>query len=103
MKLVFSSVFEQDFAELVTYFAREEADELATRFEESTYQIIGLLLQQPELGRPRRDLKPAGIRSFRLRGFKRYLLFYQIRGAELVLLRLRYGGMDLQSLFLSWE
>ena len=103
MKLVFSSVFEQDFAELVTYFAREESQRLAVRFEESTYDLIALLLRQPELGRLRTDLKPAGIRSFRLRGFKRYLLFYQLKRAELVLLRLRYGGMELQSLFLSWE
>jgi hypothetical protein len=48
-------------------------------------------------------MKLERIRSLRVRGFERYLLFYQIRGDDLVLLRLRYGGMDLQTLFLTWD
>jgi len=31
MKLLFSSVFEQDFAELVNYFVREASVDVATR------------------------------------------------------------------------
>jgi len=99
MNLVFGSVFEQDFAELVTHFAREASPELGARFEENTCALIELLLQQPELGRQRKDLKPEGIRSFRVKGFDRYLLFYQLRGEDLVLLRIRHGGMNLQALF----
>jgi plasmid stabilization system protein ParE len=95
MTLVFSSVFEQDFAELVTLFLPE----VSVRFERNTYKLIHLLRQNPEMGRVRKDLRPDGIRSFRVRGFNRYLLFYQIRGDELLLLRLRYAGMDLQSFF----
>jgi len=101
MRLVFSSVFESDFAELVTKFAGSVSAVVATRFEDNTYQLIRLLSQQPEMGRLRKDLKPEGIRSFRVRGFDRYLLFYQVRGEDLVLLRLRYGGMNLPALFLS--
>jgi plasmid stabilization system protein ParE len=101
VKLVFSSLFEQDFAELVTRFATEASTEVATRFEENTCAVVKLLLHHPELGRLRRDLSPRGIRSFRVRGFDRYLLFYQIRSDELVWLRLRYGGMNLQTFFLS--
>ena len=100
MKLVFSSLFEQDFAELVSRFAAKASLEVATRFEENACDLIRLLLKNPELGRLRGDLKPSGIRSFRVRGFDRYLLFYQVRGEELILLRLRYGGMNLQALFL---
>jgi plasmid stabilization system protein ParE len=103
MKLLFSSVFEQDFAELVTYFAREASVDVATRFEESAYQVIELLQQHPEQGRLRKELRPEGIRSFRLHDFNRYLLFYQVKGNELVLLRLRYGGMNLPALFMSFD
>lgn len=103
MKLVFTSVFERDFAALVSQFASEATVEAATRFERNLYELIRLLLQHPEMGRRRNDLKPAGIRSFRVKGFDRYLLFYQIRGEDLILLRLRYGGMNLQSLFLYLE
>jgi plasmid stabilization system protein ParE len=103
MKLVFGSLFEQDFAELVSRFAREASYEVATRFEENTCDLVQLLLKNPKLGRLRNDLKPAGIRSFRVRGFDRYLLFYQVRGEQLILLRLRYGGMNLQALFLQLD
>ena len=101
MNLVFSSVFEQDFAELVTFFSREHSPELAARFERSTYVLIEQLMTQPEMGRSRTELKPEGIRSFRVGGFERYLLFYLVRGDELILLRLRHGGMDLRALFLA--
>ena len=101
MTLVFSSVFEDDFAELVSIFSREDSPDLASRFEQSTYSLVEQLQQHPEMGRLRKDLTPEGIRSFRVRGFERYLLFYQIRGEDLILLRLLYGGMDLHSLFLS--
>jgi len=100
MKLVFGSLFEQDFAELISRFASEASQEVATHFEDNTCDLIRLLLKNPELGRLRKDLNPAGIRSFRVRGFDRYLLFYQVRGEDLILLRLCYGGMNLQALFL---
>ena len=103
MKLIFGSLFEQDFAELVSRFASEASHDVATRFEENTCGLVQLLLKNPELGRLRKDLKPQGIRSFRIRGFDRYLLFYQVRGEELILLRLRYGGMNLQTMFLSLQ
>jgi toxin ParE1/3/4 len=99
MRLVFSSVFEQDFVELVTLLAAQASADVATRFEENACRLIELLLQHPELGRARADLRPEGVRSFRVRGFNRYLLFYRVAGDELVLLRLRYGGMNLQVLF----
>lgn len=99
MRLVFSSVFERDFAELVTHFAREGSEEVAVRFEQNTYALIEALLRHPEMGRLRKDLSPPGIRSFRVQGFERYLLFYQVRDEDLILLRLRFGGMNLPSLF----
>jgi plasmid stabilization system protein ParE len=102
MKLILGSVFERDFAQLITWFAAEASLEVATRFEDNTCKLIRTLLQNPRLGRVRTDLRPADIRSFRVPGFDRYLLFYQVRGGELVLLRLRYGGMNLPALFLAY-
>jgi plasmid stabilization system protein ParE len=101
MNLVFSSLFEQDFAQLVARFATEASPDIALKFEEKTYQLVRLLLKHPELGRVRKDLSPLGIRSFRVEGFNRYLVFYLLRGQDLVLLRLRDGGMDLHTLFIA--
>jgi len=44
MRLVFSSVFEQDFAELIRLFSAEGSPGLAVRFEQNTYKLIELLL-----------------------------------------------------------
>ena len=99
MKLVFSSVFESDFAELVGYFFEQAGMAVSTRFENSVCRLAKLLLQNPELGRARRDLKPAGIRSLPVPDFRNYILFYRADDDDLVLLRLRFGGMDLPGLF----
>lgn len=98
MKLVFSSVFEADFAELVAYFQDNAGSDLSVRFENQICDLIELLMQHPKVGRLRKDLKPDGIRSFGGPDFRNYLLFYQIKGEDLVLLRIRYGGMDLPAL-----
>lgn len=103
MNLIFSTVFEQDFAEIITRFAKEASVEIATRFEENTYRLIDLLTNNPELGRLRKDLNPPDIRSFRIRGFDSYLLFYRIQGDDLIILRLRHAGMNLQALFVAFE
>jgi len=79
MNLIFSSVFEQDFAELVSRFASEGSPQTANRFEENTYDLISLLLKNPELGRQRKDLKPGRYPVLSHPGFDRYLLFTGFR------------------------
>lgn len=102
MNLVFNSVFEADFAGLIVHFAAVGGNDLSRRFEDEVANLTSLLLQHLDLGRLRRDLKPEGMRSFRLKAFRKYLLFYQVKGEDVILLRLRYGGMNLQSLFLAF-
>lgn len=99
MKLVFSSVFETDFAGGVEYLAREASEEIATRWENSVYGTIAQLQKHPSLGRLRRDLHPPGIRTFSVKDFPRYLIFYTTREKELVLLRIKHGAMNLHALF----
>jgi plasmid stabilization system protein ParE len=68
---------------------------VAERRYEAVGAAIEQLRKQPGLGRPRRDLKPEGIRSWRVKGFARWLLFYIERPEALVFLRLRQGTMNL--------
>ena len=50
----------------------------------------------PSLGRPRNDLSPPGIRSWRVSGFPRWLIFYTVDERDhLVIYRLRQGTMNL--------
>ena len=99
MKLVFSPVFEGDFSFGVEYLAREASAEIATRWENSVYRTIELLQKNPPLGRVRRDLQPGDIRTFGVKGFPRFLIFYRTRENELILLRVKHGAMNLHALF----
>ncbi len=99
MRLVFSSVFESDFAELVGYFFEQAGADVSSRFEDSVCRLTKLLLQNRKLGRARPDLKPEGIRSLPIPEFRNYVLFYRVTGDDLVFLRVRFGGMDLPALF----
>jgi plasmid stabilization system protein ParE len=99
MKLIFSSLFETDFASGVEYLAREANEEIATRWERSVYRTIELLQKSSQIGRGRRDLRPAGIRTFGVKDFPRFLIFYTARENELMLLRVKHGAMNLHALF----
>ena len=101
MKLIFSSVFESDLAELSGYFSAQAGAAVALKFEEEICSVLALIQHQPEIGRIRRELKPDGVRSFVVPNFRNYVLFYQIAGDELKIFRVRFGGMDLPALFQS--
>lgn len=101
MNLIFASVFESDLAELSGYFSEQGGASVSLRFEESVCRMVDLIVQNPELGRVRRDLKPESIRSFVVPQFRNYVLFYRISGNDLIFLRVRFGGMDLPALFQS--
>ena len=98
MELVTRPQFYLDIAEEVEYLARRPGPEIATRWHRAVDQTIQQLLRHPHIGRPRTDLKPSGIRSWRVNEFPRWLIFYAVRGNTVVLLRVRYGMMDLPAL-----
>src|SRR5580693_6510881 len=98
MKSTFSSVFENDFAEIVTSLAGEVSPELSIRFENRIAEAFERILQHPEIGRRRKDLSPAGIRSFRVAGFDSYLIFYQLKAEEIFFIRVLHGAMDLPAM-----
>jgi len=84
-----------DLAEELNWLNQKAGSQVAERWYESVCTSIEQLRKQPGLGRLRRDLKPEGIRSWRVKGFARWLLFYVERPEGLVFLRLRQGTMNL--------
>lgn len=98
MQLSARPQFYFDVAEEVEYLATKAGAETALRWQESLNDTVANLLAHPLLGRPRTDLQPPGIRSWRVEKFRRWLIFYAVREDTLVLLRVRYGMMDLPAL-----
>lgn len=98
MELVTRPRFYFDIIEEVEYLARQAGPEVATRWHRALDQTIQMLLRHPYIGRQRTDLRPPGIRSWRVKNFRRWLIFYAVRENTIVLLRVRYGMMDLSAL-----
>ncbi len=99
MNLVHRSTFETDYAELLLYFQDKTGSIVASKFAAGVRQTITLIQKHPFIGREWRNLRQRGIRSFSIPKFRNYLLFYEVSGNDLILRRLRYGGMDIPALF----
>ncbi len=84
-----------DLATELNWLNQKAGPEVAERWHEAVCASIEQLRRHPGLGRPRHDLKPKGIRSWRVRGFARWLLFYVERPDAIVFLRLRQGMVNL--------
>jgi toxin ParE1/3/4 len=80
------------------YFQRisEHNPDAAVRFLEAIDHTIENLALQPLIGILRKfrgtDLK--NIRSWRVDGFRNYLIFYRFADARLEILRIKHGAMD---------
>jgi plasmid stabilization system protein ParE len=98
-EITFSSVFEADFASIVTHFAAGSSPEVALRFENCPIQAVELIAQTPEIGRRRSELEPVNLRRLCVTGFDRYLVFCQGRADAVFFVRLRHGAMDLPAIF----
>jgi toxin ParE1/3/4 len=88
-----------DLAGELSWLKNKAGADVAERWYQELLNAIEQLERQPYLGRKRSDLKPAGIRSWRIKQFPRWLLFYTVEGENLILLRVRYGMMDLLKIF----
>ncbi|HEY1719400.1 MAG TPA: type II toxin-antitoxin system RelE/ParE family toxin [Verrucomicrobiae bacterium] len=87
-----------DIEETMTYLRDHADDEAAARFWQRTQDTFAALAEQPALGRVRPDLRPPGLRSWRVDGFDNWLVFYIIK-TEIEIVRVRHGMMDLPKIF----
>lgn len=87
-----------DIEETMAYLRDEADDETAARFWQRAQETFDFLTRQPALGRPRPELKPSGLRSWRVDDFENWLVFYGIK-TEIEIYRVRHGMMDLPKIF----
>jgi plasmid stabilization system protein ParE len=85
-----------DVAEELTWRNDKAGAEVAERWYDALLATIRFIERNPFIGRDRKDLSPAAIRSWRLNEFPRWLIFYAVnRKKEIVLYRVRSGTMNL--------
>jgi plasmid stabilization system protein ParE len=95
MKVNVRPLFYLDLAEEVAFLAEQAGAEIARRWAEAVWDTVTELEAFPRLGRERTDLPFHGIRSWRVREFTRWLIFYGVRDSVLILYRVRHGAVNL--------
>jgi len=99
MRLIKRPRFLLDLAEELTWLNQRAGPDVAEHWYRSLLAAMADLKRHPHLGRLRHDLKPKGIRSWRLKQFPRWLIFYSVHEDDaLVFLRVRYGMINLTRL-----
>jgi plasmid stabilization system protein ParE len=85
-----------DLADELMWLKDKAGGEVAERWYDALFATIQFIQKNPLIGRQRMDLSPAGIRSWRVRGFPRWLIFYAVTPKnEVVFDRVRSGTMNL--------
>jgi toxin ParE1/3/4 len=90
--------FFRDVDHHAAYIARDNPD-AAHRFIEAAERTCALLLSNPEIGHQEGFRRRRGIRSWPIRGFENYLIFYQVNSESVEILRLLHGARDLPKFF----
>jgi toxin ParE1/3/4 len=81
----------------IVRWIRADNPAAAVRFVDAFKASVELLSQMPEIGRARPDLGASETRSWRVKGFRKYLIFYDALPDRVRLLRVLHGARDLQA------
>ena len=85
-----------DLAEELIWLKDHAGADVAERWYDALIATTQFIEKNPFVGRERKDLKPAGIRSWRVRRFPRWLIFYGVTaGNDVIFYRVRSGTMNL--------
>jgi len=101
MNLTYRPEFLEDVAREEFYLLEHAGAEIADAWHEALWETLGFLNVTPLAGRARMDLKFPGIRSWRVTHFERWIIFYGVRGDDLIFYRVVSGTMNLQALKLK--
>jgi plasmid stabilization system protein ParE len=98
MKINVRPLFLSDVSESVAYLAEKAGADVALQWAEAVWDTLAELNKFPQLGRQRPDLPFPALRSWRVAGFARWLVFYGIRADTLVFYRVKHGAVNLVTL-----
>jgi plasmid stabilization system protein ParE len=91
--LVRSSLFLIDYREIALRIGKENSD-AADRFCTAVETALDLLSQHPQLGRFAHFASASSVRRWVLQPFPNYVIYYEDRPGEILLVRLLHGARD---------
>jgi toxin ParE1/3/4 len=100
-KVIFSTFVEAELAAIWDYIALDNLG-AADRFLQSAYDTFQELLRTPHMGPLRKFAAPqlTALRSFRVRGFDNYLIFYRPTSEGIEIFHVLHGAQNLERF---WE
>ena len=80
----------------VEWYAGQGLPDIARRFHAAALEAIDDLLAMPEAGAPRPTGNPrlAGLRSWSVKGFDEFRVYYQMKAGLLTIVRVLHGKRD---------
>ena len=80
----------------VEWYAGQGLPDIGRRFHRATLEAIDALLAMPEAGAPRPTDNPslAGLRSWSVKGFDEFRVYYQMQAELLTIVRVLHGKRD---------
>jgi plasmid stabilization system protein ParE len=101
MKPFVRPLFLTDMEEIADCLFTEADTQVAEKFRAALKRTVATISNHPDIGRIRSDLPMSSIRTFIVKGFANWLVFYRCEKERLELLRLKHGMMHLPELFES--
>jgi toxin ParE1/3/4 len=98
MTLLKRPAFFRDLDRCAAYIAEDNPD-AARRLIAAAESACEALASQPGMGHEEGFRKRAGIRSWRVGGFEKYLIFYRIDAGSVEILRLLHAARNLPRFF----
>lgn len=88
---------DQDLEHQAAYLAREASLDTALRFYDATAVTFGKIAQMPGIGEVRESASPrlAGLRTWRIEGFEKHLIFYRPTADGIEIIRVLHGARDI--------
>ena len=105
MRLFIQASAEEDILRQFEWYAERGLPDIARRFRAATREAIDALTAMPGAGAPRPIGNPrlAGLRSWAVKGFDEFRVYYLTQPELLLVLRVLHGKRDIGALLESQE
>lgn len=79
-------------------YLRASDETVAVRFLEAAYDTFEFIAENPLIGRARPEFDHADLRSWRVTGFRSYIIFYRPMADRVQIWRVLHGARDLSQI-----
>ena len=94
-------IAKRDLIRIGRYLREKESQDLASRFLQAAEESLAILARNPLMGSDRPTLIRGfpELQMFPISGFEKYLVFYQVTGNGIDVIRILHGSRDIGKVF----